>query len=265
LEEKTSAAPTTNFPDKESISYHGCADEMNEGAAKTEHIAMFGSDKVKLNSNSHVDEMTLNVAAAQSNQVEIISEVAIKLKGSSANRENVQLNVDEVFPCSEVCDQTDNNVSGRENYLDSFMKQTEVERCCSVDYGQDVDNAKELYVSSQTASLDQEVNVLSNISLRKPLCDDTQQHQNGGDIINELELTPNDDIKDQEFLRKIEKEDNVIESNTEACFAEGIREDVTDALKNSSTAILTCECERDSLKTSAQIVGDPKQPHESGP
>ncbi len=164
------------------------------------------------------------------------------------------------------------------------MKQTEVERCCSVDYGQDVDNAKELYVSSQTASLDQEVNriepeavqsdetsnnidsdVLSNISLRKPLCDDTQQHQNGGDIINELELTPNDDIKDQEFLRKIEKEDNVIESNTEACFAEGIREDVTDALKNSSTAILTCECERDSLKTSAQIVGDPKQPHESGP
>ena len=38
------------------------------------------------------------------------------------------------------------------------MKQTEVERCCSVDYGQDIDNAKELYVSSQTASLDQEVN-----------------------------------------------------------------------------------------------------------
>ncbi len=164
------------------------------------------------------------------------------------------------------------------------MKQTEVERCCSVDYGQDIDKAKELYVSSQTASLDQEVNriepeavqsdetsnnidsdVLSNISLRKPLCDDTQQHQNGGDIINELELTPNDDIKDQEFLRKIEKEDNVIESNTEACFAEGIREDVTDALKNSSTAILTCECERDSLKTSAQIVGDTNQPHESGP
>jgi len=70
----------------------------------------------------------------------------------------VPLNVDEVFPCSEVCDQTDNNVSGRENYLDSFMKQTEVERCCSVDYGQDIDNAKELYVSSQTASLDQEVN-----------------------------------------------------------------------------------------------------------
>jgi len=153
-----SAAPTTTFPDKESISYHICADEMNEGAAKTEDIAMFGSDKAKLNSNSHVDEMTLHVAAAQSNQVEIISEVAIKLKVSSANRENVQLNVDEVFPCSEVCDQTDNNVSGRENYLDSFMKQTEVERCCSVDYGQDIDKAKELYVSSQTASLDQEVN-----------------------------------------------------------------------------------------------------------
>jgi hypothetical protein len=38
------------------------------------------------------------------------------------------------------------------------MKQTEVERCCSVDYGQDIDKAKELYVSSQTASLDQEVN-----------------------------------------------------------------------------------------------------------
>jgi hypothetical protein len=157
-----------------------------------------------------------------------------------------------------------------------------VERCCLVDYGQDVHNANELYISSQTASLDQEVNrieaetvqsdetsnnidndVLSNISPRKPLCDDTQR-QNCGDIINELELTPTDEIKDQEFLRKIEKEDNVKESNTKACFAEGIQEDVTDALENSSSAMPSCECERDSLTTSEQIAGDTYQLHERG-
>jgi hypothetical protein len=90
--------------------------------------------------------------------VEPVVSVDIIDKGSSSHRENVQINVDEVNSYSEVCDQTDNDVSGRENYLDSFIGQTEVERCCLVDYGQDVHNANELYISSQTASLDQEVN-----------------------------------------------------------------------------------------------------------
>jgi hypothetical protein len=82
--------------------------------------------------------------------VEPVVSVDIIDKGSSSHRENVQINVDEVNSYSEVCDQTDNDVSGRENYLDSFIGQTEVERCCLVDYGQDVHNANELYISSQT-------------------------------------------------------------------------------------------------------------------
>jgi hypothetical protein len=39
-----------------------------------------------------------------------------------------------------------------------------------------------------------------------------------------------------------------------------------DALENtSSTALLSCECVRDSLKTSEQIVGDTNKPHKSSP